>query len=93
MYIDNAMHSFENSKGKFTGNTPTNEAEYNTLVSEQEVFTGTAPTWTEVQAKATELETADTNEAQAKEDLKASAKAKLIAGEALTEEEANTIVL
>jgi len=30
---------------------------------------------------------------QAKEDLKASAKAKLIAGEPLTEEEANTIVL
>tara|TARA_R110000851_G_scaffold253097_2_gene405548 strand:+ start:1464 stop:1748 length:285 start_codon:yes stop_codon:yes gene_type:complete len=30
---------------------------------------------------------------QAKEDLKASAKAKLIAGEALTEDEANTIVL
>jgi len=30
---------------------------------------------------------------QAKEDTKASAKAKLIAGEALTEEEANTIVL
>jgi hypothetical protein len=30
---------------------------------------------------------------QAKADLKASAKAKLIAGEALTEEEANTIVL
>jgi glycerol-3-phosphate responsive antiterminator len=33
------------------------------------------------------------NEEQAKEDLKASAKAKLIAGEALTEDEANTIVL
>ena len=33
------------------------------------------------------------NEAKAKEDLKASAKAKLIAGEALTEDEANTIVL
>ena len=30
---------------------------------------------------------------QAKEDLKASAKAKLMSGEALTEEEANTIVL
>jgi len=30
---------------------------------------------------------------QAKEDLKASAKAKLIAGEALTEDEANTIVI
>ena len=32
-------------------------------------------------------------EIQAKIDLKASAKAKLIAGEALTEDEANTIVL
>ncbi len=35
------------------------------------------------------IETARTN----KENLKASAKAKLIAGEALTEEEANTIIL
>tara|TARA_R100000900_G_C3307449_1_gene159056 strand:+ start:590 stop:814 length:225 start_codon:yes stop_codon:yes gene_type:complete len=33
------------------------------------------------------------NAKQAQEDLKSSAKAKLIAGEALTEEEANTIVL
>ena len=33
------------------------------------------------------------DEKQAQADLKASAKAKLIAGEALTEEEANTIVL
>ena len=32
-------------------------------------------------------------EEQAYKDLKASAKAKLIAGEALTEEEANTVVL
>ena len=47
----------------------------------------------DIQAKITEMETAEANEAQAKEDLKASAKAKLIAGEALTEEEANTIVL
>nr|BAR17697.1 hypothetical protein [uncultured Mediterranean phage uvMED] len=39
--------------------------------------------------KEQELETAK----QAKADLKTSAKAKLIAGEALTEEEANTIVL
>ena len=46
-----------------------------------------------VNTKATELETADANEATAKENLKASAKAKLIAGEALTEDEANTIVL
>ena len=40
-------------------------------------------------AKQQEIETAR----QAKADLKASAKAKLIAGEALTEEEADTIVL
>ena len=46
-----------------------------------------------VEAKATELQTAYDNEKQAKEDLKASAKAKLIAGEALTQEEADTIVL
>ena len=32
-------------------------------------------------------------EIQAQKDLKASAKAKLIAGEALTEEEANTVVI
>jgi len=46
-----------------------------------------------VNTKATELETADNDEATAKANLKASAKAKLIAGEALTEDEANTIVL
>lgn len=40
-------------------------------------------------AKATE----EANAKKAKEDLKASAKAKLIAGQALTEDEANTIVL
>ena len=39
-----------------------------------------------VNTKATELENSEV-------DLKASAKAKLIAGEALTEDEANTIVL
>ena len=43
----------------------------------------------DIQAKITEMETAE----QAQTDLKASAKAKLIAGEALTEEEADTIVL
>ena len=43
-----------------------------------------------------EAEAKRTEEAEAKQeqaDLKASAKAKLIAGEALTEDEANTIVL
>jgi len=46
----------------------------------------------DIQAKITEIETTETNEAQAKIDLKASAKAKLIAGEALTEEEANVMI-
>jgi len=49
----------------------------------------TLPTEAEVNAKIQELK----DEAQAKIDLKASVKAKLIAGEALTEDEANTIVL
>ena len=48
---------------------------------------------TTLDAKVSEMETNEINEAKAKEDLKASAKAKLIAGEALTEDEANTIVL
>lgn len=48
---------------------------------------------TAVETKATELQTAEDNKIQAKIDLKASAKAKLIAGEPLTEEEADTIVL
>ena len=47
----------------------------------------------DIKAKVTEMETAEANEKQAKIDLKASAKAKLIAGEPLTEEEADTIVL
>ncbi len=46
----------------------------------------------DIEAKMAELPTAE-EEATAKENLKASAKAKLIAGEPLTEEEANTIVL
>jgi hypothetical protein len=46
-----------------------------------------------VNTKATELQAEYEAEKQAKVDNKASAKAKLIAGEALTEEEANTIVL
>ena len=47
-------------------------------------FTSNEPTAEELQAIQ--------DKAQAKADLKASAKAKLIAGEALTEEEANVIV-
>ena len=44
-------------------------------------------------AKIVEEETAYENAKQEKIDLKASAKAKLVAGEPLTEEEADTIVL
>ena len=47
----------------------------------------------DIKAKFDEMKTAEANEIQAKEDLKASAKAKLIAREPLTEEEADTIVL
>jgi len=49
--------------------------------------------WNAVETKATELQTEEDAKEQAKIDLKASAKAKLIAGEALTQDEANTIVL
>ena len=55
---------------------------------------GTTPISVEdINAKASELKTAEDNAIQAQIDLKASAKAKLISGEALTEDEANTIVL
>ena len=46
-----------------------------------------------VETKATELQTEKDVKIQANKDLKASAKAKLLSGEALTEDEANTIVL
>tara|TARA_A100001035_G_scaffold122986_1_gene96655 strand:- start:296 stop:547 length:252 start_codon:yes stop_codon:yes gene_type:complete len=46
----------------------------------------------DIEAKMAELPTAD-EELAARENLKASAKAKLIAGEPLTSEEADTIVL
>ena len=46
----------------------------------------------DIEAKMVEVPTAE-EEATVKENLKASAKAKLIAGQPLTEEEADTIVL
>ena len=46
----------------------------------------------DIQAKITEIEKDETDAAKAKEDLKASAKAKLMAGETLTEDEANVMV-
>ena len=54
---------------------------------------GTTPiSKADIEAKMAELPTEE-EERTARENLKASAKAKLIAGEPLTEEEANTIVL
>ena len=47
----------------------------------------------DIEARLTEAETSLDNAEQSLIDLKASAKAKLIAGEPLTEDEANTIVL
>ncbi len=47
----------------------------------------------DIQAKITEMETAEETAKTEKETLKASAKAKLIAGEPLTEDEADTIVI
>ena len=49
--------------------------------------------WDSINAKITELDQADETAEINRINLKASAKAKLIAGEALTEEEADTIVL
>ena len=45
-----------------------------------------------VETKATELQTEKDVKIQANKDLKASAKAKLMSGEALTEEEANVMI-
>jgi len=53
----------------------------------------TQPTEAEISAEIERLNTLAEEEKTAKENLKASAKAKLISGEALTEDEANTIVL
>ena len=73
----------------------------NVLISENDVIvSGTdengdnivLPSQSEIDTKAQELLNTYNSEEQAKVDLKASAKAKLIAGEALTEDEANTIV-
>ena len=68
----------------------------NVLTGEKEVRDLTSAEETELQNMKVANEASEAEQAekkQAKADLKASAKAKLIAGEALTEEEANTVVL
>ena len=71
------------------------KAIYNGLTGETTIVDMTAEEETEYNANAEKIASEEQiyqNEIQAKEDLKASAKAKLIAGEALTEEEANILV-
>jgi len=77
--FDHIVSKRANWKG-YIGNPPTNEAEYDAMKTD--MFDGEAPTWAEVKA-----------EMDAFVDPKDSAKQKLINGEPLTEEEADTIVL
>tara|TARA_E500000331_G_scaffold200262_1_gene192306 strand:- start:118 stop:360 length:243 start_codon:yes stop_codon:yes gene_type:complete len=77
--FDRIVQKKENFKG-YTGNPPVDEADYNSR--KDEMFSGEVPTWTEIKS-----------EIDSYVDPKVSAKAKLMSGEALTEEEANTIVL
>ncbi len=67
-----------NKEFRYEGNPPTNETEYNAMKDN----IVDAPTWTEIKSEMDNYV-----------DPRVSAKAKLIAGEALTEDEANTIVL
>jgi len=77
--FDHVVSKRNNWKG-YIGEPPINETEYNAMKTD--MFDGDAPTWTEIKS-----------EMDAYVSPRESAKAKLIAGEPLTEEEANTIVL
>ena len=77
--FDTIVSKRENFKG-YTGNPPSNESEYDAIKTE--MFDGEAPTWTEIKSEMDNYV-----------DPKESAKQKLMAGEPLTEEEANTIIL
>ena len=77
--FDKIVSKRENFKG-YTGNPPSNESEYDAIKTE--MFDGEVPTWTEIKS-----------EMDSYVDPRESAKQKLMAGEALTQEEADTIVL
>jgi Cu2+-containing amine oxidase len=92
-------YTFSDAIAELTKENPTNFSFDNETneISEWDIGDNpsgaTQPTSSEIQNKLTELQSqAEANET-AQANLKASAKAKLIAGEALTEDEANTIVL
>ena len=87
-----ALGSFAGFRGAQLPTNPTNQEELDALVNAIDggsIWSGVAPTWEQVAAKIAEYDSED----QAKIDTKASAKAKLIAGEALTQAEADTIVI
>ena len=84
-YADAIISINPNFTGNVIGNTE-EELEIN-WNGEEEISVA------DIKAKVKEMETAEENEKQTKINLKASAKAKLIAGEPLTAEEADTIVL
>ena len=82
--VAKAIHKINPEAGFVIKNNDVNQIEWGD---------GTTPIpKADIEAKMAELPTAE-EEATARENLKASAKAKLIAGEPLTEEEADTIVL
>ncbi len=73
--FDKVIGKKENYKG-YTGNPPSNESEYDAMKTE--MFDGEAPTWTEIKSEMDNYI-----------DPRESAKQKLMAGEPMTEEEAN----
>ena len=77
--FDKIVYKRANFKG-YTGNPPSNESEYDAIKTE--MFDGEAPTWTEIKSEMDNYV-----------DPRQTAKQKLMAGEALTQEEADTIVL
>ena len=76
--FDTIVSKRENFKG-YTGNPPSNETEYDALKTD--MFEGSAPTWTEIKSEMDNYV-----------DPKTSAKEKLMAGEPLTEEEADVMI-
>ena len=94
-YFQTALHTFnggnwygwkkEDDNGNVIPNDQRMQYQYIKIIKDG----ATMPTEAEVNAKIQEIKDAEAN----KENLKASAKAKLIAGEAMTAEEADTIVL
>jgi hypothetical protein len=82
--FDEALFKLE-KKFNYSGNPPSNETEYNSMKDTMFFEGEEIPTWSEVKNTMDNLPNL--------EDLKASAKAKLMSGEALTEDEANTVVL